>query len=62
MARLPLKKLSLLMNESYIQYEKATRWALPKGIEILYLDYSNNLLRNVVGNLSLSLGSTECLK
>jgi hypothetical protein len=55
-AKLPLKKLSLLMNESYIQYEKPTRWLLPKGLEILYLDYGNNLLRNVVGNLSLSLG------
>jgi hypothetical protein len=61
-ARLPLKKLSILMNESYIQCEKPIRWPLPKNCEILYLDYSNNLLKNIINNLSISLASTTCLK
>lgn len=50
------------MNECYIQYEESTRWLLPKNCEILYLDYSNNLLRNVISNLSLSLSSAISLK
>jgi hypothetical protein len=56
-AKLHLKKLTLLLNECYIQYDQPTRWPLPKSCEILYLDYGNNLLKNVVSNLSLSLSS-----
>lgn len=61
-SKLHLKKLSMLMNECYIQYEKPTRWPLPKNCEILYMDYGNNLLRNVVSNLSLTLASSVALK
>ena len=45
-----------------MQYDKATRWPLPKTCEVLYLDLGSNLLRNVVGNLSLSLTSSENLR
>lgn len=61
-SRLPLKKLSILMNESYIQCEKPSRWPLPKNCEILYLDYSNNLLKNIINNLSIALASSTGLK
>lgn len=30
-AKLPLKKLSILMGECYIQCEKPTKWPLPKN-------------------------------
>ena len=61
-SKLHIKKLTLLMNQCYIQYEKPTRWPLPKSCQILYLDYGNNLLRNVVSNLSLSLASAQSVK
>ncbi len=61
-ARLPVKKLSLLMNECYIQCEKPTRWPIPRSCEILHLDYGNNLLRSFVSNLSISLASSDSLK
>jgi len=61
-SKLHVKKLTLLMNECYIQYDGPTRWPLPKNCEILYLDYGNNLLKNVVNNLSLSLANCDTLK
>lgn len=61
-SRLPLKRLTMLFNESYVQYDTSARWPLPKTCEALHLDLSSNLLRNVVGNLSLALASSENLK
>ena len=61
-ARLPVKRLTVLLKESYVQYDKATVWRLPKECEKLYLDLGSNLLRNVVGNLSWALKSSENLR